>query len=184
MKYFPKISRGNVYLSPINSDDYEIITKWLNDSRITDWTHWTPRLITLQKEKESLQKINESWDYLLAIVKKDSDELLWLTSLFKINRINKTAELWISIWEIEEHNKWYWADAINALLSFAYNTLNLYNICLWVKSFNKKAIACYKKCWFQETWVRHHAEYCNWERYDGILMEMLRPDWEAKNLSK
>ena len=36
MKYFPKVSRGNIYLSPINANDYEIITKWLNDSRITD----------------------------------------------------------------------------------------------------------------------------------------------------
>ena len=37
MKYFPKISRGNVYLSPLHLDDYEILTKWMTDSRITDF---------------------------------------------------------------------------------------------------------------------------------------------------
>ena len=36
MKYFPKISRGKVYLSPIHTDDYELFTKWMNDKRITD----------------------------------------------------------------------------------------------------------------------------------------------------
>jgi hypothetical protein len=36
MKYFPKVSRGNVYLSPIHTDDYELFTKWMNDKRITD----------------------------------------------------------------------------------------------------------------------------------------------------
>jgi hypothetical protein len=36
MKYFPKISRGKIYLSPVHSEDYEIFAKWMNDSRITD----------------------------------------------------------------------------------------------------------------------------------------------------
>jgi hypothetical protein len=36
MKYFPKISRGSIYLSPVNADDFEIFTKWMNDSKITD----------------------------------------------------------------------------------------------------------------------------------------------------
>ena len=181
MKYFPKISRGKVYLSPINLEDYETFVKRSNDSRITDWTHWTPRMVSLQSWKSYLEEVSKNWDYQFAIVKKDDDKFLWVIWLYNIRRINQTAELWIMIWEFDEHSKWYWADAINALLSFAYNTLNLYNISLWVKTFNKKGIACYKKCGFQETWIKHHCEYCNWERYDLILMEMLRPDWQEKN---
>ena len=184
MKYFPKISRGNIYLSPINPEDYEIFVKRSNDSRITDGTHWTPRMVTLQSWKSYLEEIVKNWDYQFAVIRKEDDKFLWIIWLHRLNRINQTAELWIMLWEVEEHNKWYWTDAINALLLFAYNTLNLYNICLWVKSFNKKAIACYKKCGFQEIWIRHHAEYCNWERHDWILMEILQPDRKAKNLSK
>ena len=67
------------------------------------------------------------------------------------------------------------------MLSFAYNTLNMYNIYLRVKSFNKKAIACYKKVWFEEIWTRHHCQYCDGEWYDLVSMEMLRPDWQEKN---
>ena len=181
MKYFPKISRGNVYLSPLNPEDYEILTKWMNDSRITNGPHWGPRMITLQKEKSYLEKLPNNREYEFAIVRKNDDKLLWLTWLFRVNHINQTAELWITIWEFDEHNKWYWTYAINALLSFAYDTLNLYNISLWVKSFNGKAIACYKKCWFQEVWIKHHCEYCDWERYDCILMEILKSDWQEKN---
>jgi hypothetical protein len=36
MKYFPKISWGNIYLSPSNIEDAEQITKWLNNMHITD----------------------------------------------------------------------------------------------------------------------------------------------------
>jgi hypothetical protein len=36
MKYFSKISRGKVYLSPSNIEDAEKITKRLNNMYITD----------------------------------------------------------------------------------------------------------------------------------------------------
>jgi len=181
MKYFPKISRGNVYLSPIHIDDYEIFTKWMNDSRITDWITTWSKIFSLDWEKAWLENVAKSWDCNLAIIRKDGDKLLWTVWLFHIDHINQSAELWISIGDFDEHSKWYWADAINAMLSFSYNTLNLYNIYLQVKSFNKKAIACYKKVWFQEIWTRHHCQYCNGEWYDLVIMEMLKPDWQERN---
>lgn len=180
MKYFPKISRGNIYLSPINLEDYDTFVKRSNDSRITDWTHWTPRMVSLQSWKSYLEKTSNNWDYEFAIIRKSDDKFIWVTWLYRIHRVNQTAELWIMIWEFDEHNKWYWTDAVNALLCFAYNTLNLYNVSLWVKTFNKKGISCYQKVWFKEVWMKHHCEYCNWERYDLILMEMLKPDWQEK----
>ena len=181
MKYFPKISRGNVYLSPVHSDDYEIFTKWMNDKRITDWITTWPRIISISSEKDWLESVQKTGEYNLAIIRKDWDKLLWTVGLFHIEQINQAAELGISIWDFDEHNKWYGADAINAILSFAYNTLNLYNVYLKVKSFNKKAIACYKKVWFQEIWTMHHCQYCNGEWHDMIIMEMLKPDWQKKN---
>ena len=153
----------------------------MNDSRITDWITTWPMIFSLDGEKLWLEKVAKSWDCNLAIIKKDGDKLLWTVGLFHTEYINQTAELGISIWDFDEHNKWYGADAINAILSFAYNTLNLYNIYLKVKSFNKKAIACYKKVWFQEIWTMHHCQYCNGEWYDMIIMEMLKPDWLEKN---
>lgn len=180
MKYFQKISRGNIYLSPINLEDYDTFVKRSNDSRITDWTHWTPRMVSLQSWKSYLEKTSNNWDYQFAIVRKNDDKFIWVIWLYRINRINQTAELWIMIWEFDEHNKWYWTDAINALLCFAYNTLNLYNVSLWVKTFNIKGIRCYQKVWFKEVWMKHHCEYCNGEWCDLILMEMLKPDWQEK----
>ena len=85
------------------------------------------------------------------------------------------------IWDVQEHGKWYWSDAINAILSYAYNTLNLYNINLWVRSFNEKAIACYSKCWFRKVWTKHHCVYYNGKWYDHLFMEILKPNWIKKN---
>lgn len=181
MKYFPKVIWEKIYLSPVNPEDYELFAKWNNDSRITDWTHWTPRMISLQKQKEFLEESSKNDSYQFAIVKKDDNNPIGILWLHKVNRINRTAVLWIMIWEFDEHNKWYWTDAVITLLWFAFNTLNLNNILLDVKSFNKKAIACYKKCGFKEIWTRHQCEYCNWERHDLVFMEILKSDREKKN---
>ena len=181
MKYFPKVSRGNIYLSPVNSEDYEILTKWMNDNRIADFIPMGSKIATIEWEKTWLDSVSKNWEYTFAIVKKDGDKFIWTVSLHWIDYINQSATLWIMIWDVQEHGKWYWSDAINAILSYAYNTLNLYNINLWVRSFNEKAIACYNKCWFKKVWAKHHCVYHNGKWYDHILMEILKPNWIKKN---
>ena len=73
MKYFPKITRGNVYLSPLNTEDYEILTKWLNDNKISDWVNNTKAILSLTSEKIFLENISRNEDQTikaLAIIKK------------------------------------------------------------------------------------------------------------------
>ncbi len=184
MKYFPKISRGNIYLSPINIEDYEILTKWMNDTRITDWVNNTKSVLSIVSEKNFLESISRNEDpsvKCLAIIKKDGDKLLWIVDLWKINYIDQIATIWISIWDFEEHNKWYWSNALNAILLYWFHTLNLQNIDLHVYDFNEKAIACYKKVWFKEYWRRNKCHYCNGKFYDELYMEIMKSDREEKN---
>jgi hypothetical protein len=49
MKYFPKISRGNVYLSPTNIEDAEKITKRLNNMYITDLFQVSHKIYGIEK---------------------------------------------------------------------------------------------------------------------------------------
>ena len=184
MKYFPKISRGNIYLSPINIEDYEIMTKWMNDYRITDWVNNTKTILSIQKEKEFLENISRGEDpstKALAIIRKKWDKLLWMVDLWRINYIDQIATIWIWIWDFEEHNKWYGADALNAILLYWFHTLNLRNIDLHVFSFNEWAIRCYQKVWFKEYGRRKEMHYCNWKFRDEIYMDITKSEREEKN---
>ena len=183
MKYFPKVSRGNVYLSPINPEDCEIWTKCMNDTRITDGINQTKAIISLDSEKEFLEKYSKDSDSTKAftIVNKSNDEMLWIIDLWDINHIDQTARLGVSIWNVEEHNKWYWTDAINAVLLFWFHTLNLRNIDLHVFAFNQGAIKCYQKVWFKEYGRRKETHYCNWKFRDEIYMDITKIDREKKN---
>lgn len=178
MKYFPKLIWEKVYLSPLNPEDAEIMTKWMNNMEITNGTHKSPQIFWLAQCKNRLENSTKWNSFPFAIIEKNWDKLIWTTTLDSVNFINQTASLGIMIWDIQNHNKWYGEDAINTLLDFWFNTLNLYNIYLWVKSFNKGWIACYKKCGFKEIWTRHHCEYCQWEWHDLIFMELMKPDRE------
>lgn len=183
MKYFPKISRGKVYLSPINPEDYEFWTKYMNDTRISDGINQTKVILSINKEKQFFEKYSQdsSDTKAFTIVNKSNDKMLWIIDLWDINHIDQTARLWVSIWNVEEHNKWYWTDAINAILLFWFHTLNLRNIDLHVFSFNVSAVRCYEKVWFKEYGRRKETHYCNWKFRDEIYMDITKNEREKKN---
>ena len=184
MRYFPKVSRGNVYLSPLNTEDYEVLAKWMNDSRITDWVNNTKAILSITSERNFLENISRNEDptlKALAIIKKEGDKFLWIVDLSRINHIDQIATIWISIWDYDEHNKWYWADALNAILLYWFHTLNLRNIDLHVFAFNQWAIKCYQKVWFKEYGRRKDMHYCNWKFRDEIYMDITKSEREKKN---
>jgi len=177
MKYFKKLEYWNIYLSPVNTEDYELFTKWINDNRISDWINHTKSVYWIEAEKSYFEEVAKNLDPSIKcfeIIRKEDDKVLWICDLQKIDYIDWTATIWIFIWEVDEHNKWYWTDSLKALLWFWFNTLNLRDIELHVFSFNEPAIKCYTKVWFKEYWRRINSHYCNWKYYDEILMNITK----------
>ena len=97
MKYFKKVQRGKIYLSPINSEDYEVMTQWMNDPRVTKGITMHSKIISLEKEKNRLESVAKEGEYTLAIVKQENDELLGTIGLYHLDQLNQIAELGIFI---------------------------------------------------------------------------------------
>ncbi|MDR2190211.1 MAG: hypothetical protein LBP53_03300 [Candidatus Peribacteria bacterium] len=84
MKYFPKIVGEKVYLSPLHPEDYELFTKRMNDSNITDGTGGTCFLCTLTGERRRVEEMmaNTKGDIcIFSIIRKEDDQLLGNISL-------------------------------------------------------------------------------------------------------
>ena len=62
MKYFKKLIGERIYLSPRNSEDAEIFTKWMNDFEVTDYTGRSAAIMTLDAEKKYLENKNLETD--------------------------------------------------------------------------------------------------------------------------
>lgn len=97
MKYFKKVQRGKIYLSPVNTEDYEVMIQWVNDPRATKGITIHSKIISLEKEKNRLESVAKEGDYTLAIVKQENDELIGTIGLYNLDQINQLAELSIFI---------------------------------------------------------------------------------------
>lgn len=177
MKYFKKLVGDRIYLSPRNSEDIEIFTKWLNDFQVTDYTGRSSQILTLDGEKQYLEQPNSEGVY-FAIVTLDNDEMIGTVSLEKIDHLNRTATLGIFIGEAEYRNKGYGTEAINLILDYGFNYLNMYSIELRVLEFNDRAAACYKKCGFKEMGRRRKEKFINGKYYDTIYMDILKEEFD------
>ncbi len=96
MKYFKKLVGEKVYLSPMNPDDNEKYTKWLNDANITRFLSIHNHMVSLQGEKEYLEKMSRS-DTNFSIVKCENDELMGNIAFDEIDYKNGNATLGIFI---------------------------------------------------------------------------------------
>ena len=56
MKYFKKLLGEKIYLSPRSTEDVKKFTEWLNDFETTDYLGRSGALVTIESEKEYLEK--------------------------------------------------------------------------------------------------------------------------------
>jgi len=171
MRYFKKIIGERIYLSPMNKEDVEIYTKWLNDEEVAVNLGQYAKVITLNNEQKTLENMTTD-GYNFAIVKND-DTLIGNISLMNIKHTSRSAVTGLFIGEKENRGNGYGTEAMRLILDYGFNTLNLHNIMLNVYSDNKQAIACYKKVGFIEFGRRREACYKNGRYVDDVHMDIL-----------
>jgi len=174
MPYFEKIPGERIYLSPMDPNDLEIYTKWMNDIEVTRWLTMHSSVLSLPAERAWLEvATKDTNNYQFAIVLRDGNRLIGNIGLMDVQQINRRATLGIFIGEAEDRSKGYGSEAIKLLLGYCFNWLGLRNIDLHVNSGNARAIACYKKAGFIEYGRRHGAVFADGRWHDDVLMEAL-----------
>ncbi|MFP4461794.1 MAG: GNAT family N-acetyltransferase, partial [Thermotogota bacterium] len=84
MQYFKKLKGKRIYLSPINIEDVEQYTEWLNDLDVTIALGNPGVLYGREKEKEAVERmIKDGNDF--AIITNDEDHLIGNCGLFSVS---------------------------------------------------------------------------------------------------
>ena len=179
MKYFKKLIGERIYLSPMNIEDAEKYVEWLSDFRTSDGTGKSANLLTVEAERKWIESTLDSNEMVFAIVSLENDKLIGNCAIMKVDYKDRTCELGIFIGEEENRNKGYGAEALQLLLDFGFNYQNMPNIHLTVKSFNERAINCYKKIGFKEYGRRRESEFVNGNYYDRVYMDILDSEFEG-----
>jgi len=176
--YFRLLSGKRCYLSPIDPDDAEKFTRWLNDPEVTINLQRYNRAITLREEREALAQLAKGHNY--SIVDAVSGALIGNCGFMDVDHRNQTAEAGIFIGDKAFWGKGYGSEALALLADFGFRRLNLRNIMLKVYSFNARAQACYKKVGFQEIGRRRQSLRRNLEVYDIIFMDLIPEDFYGR----
>jgi RimJ/RimL family protein N-acetyltransferase len=176
--YFKKLLGKKCYLSPIDVNDVEIFTEWLNDLEVIKYLILYPQIISIENEKGFLEKLSKEHTY--SIIDNNTNELIGNCGYGDIDNLNQTGEVGIFIGNKKYWNKGYGTEALSLLLDYGFKALNLHNIFLKVYSFNERAIKCYEKIGFETIGKRREALLRGKERYDIILMDILHNDFYKK----
>ena len=175
MKYFRKLEGERVYISPMNPEDAETYTKWLNNPNINQYLSVHNSLISVSGEQDYINKFCKE-EFHLAIIKKENDELIGNIGLEQLDYKNGTAELGIFIGDEDNLGKGYGSEAVKLITEFAFKELRLHSLYLRTYDFNKRAIKSYEKCGFKEFGRRHESEFIHGKYHDVVYMEIINKE--------
>ena len=178
MKYYKKLVGDRIYLSPRNTEDYEIFAEWLNDPQVADYIGRSGQIMTNEGEKEFLEK-NNNPEATFSIIDINTDKIIGSVGIEYINHLNRSGTLGIFIGDENYRNNGYGTEAIRLVLEYGFKYLNLKNINLDLVSANERAYRCYQKCGFKEYGRRRKCYFINGKYYDKISMDILDEEFEG-----
>lgn len=181
--YFKKITGKRIYLSPRGAEDYLKFTEWLNDMEVTRGLLTSHMVYTAEAEKRYLESDLGPEERSFAIIDMETDKIIGTCGLMNIDFINRHAELGIFIGDKDYWNDGYGTEAINLLLDFGFNILNLHSTMLKVYSFNDRAINCYKKVGFKEVGRLREYKIILGNKYDEVIMDILSCEFKSDVIS-
>ncbi|MDR2445751.1 MAG: GNAT family N-acetyltransferase [Treponema sp.] len=177
--YFKKLVGRKCYLSPIDENDAEKFTGWLNDLELIINLGIYNGVFNVENEKELLKNLSKEQSY--SIIDLENDELIGNCGFLDIDHLNQTAETGLFIGNKNYWDKGFGGEALTLLLDYGFKALNLNNIMLKVYSFNKRAIRSYEKVGSKIIGKRRNASRRGKETYDVIFMDILEKEFYENN---
>jgi UDP-4-amino-4,6-dideoxy-N-acetyl-beta-L-altrosamine N-acetyltransferase len=172
-------------LRELERKDIEIINRWRNDPALIECLGAPFRFINMDVDQRWYdQYMNARNSCVRCAVVDESDEILGLVSLMSIDNVNRSAHLHIMIGGAENRGKGIGTFAVKALISHAFNNLNLRRIELGVLTTNAAAIRLYEKTGFVREGVKRQCVYKNGKYVDQIMMGLLRSDFVGADAEK
>jgi RimJ/RimL family protein N-acetyltransferase len=170
-----------VYLRALNVEDYLKTYEWRKDPTYTKGVTSQVRFVSLETEKrwiESTIKKHEKGDEVrLAIVKKETDNLIGLISLTNINYVNRNAEIEYMIGPTKQRGQGYTIGALAQLLSYAFNELGLERVSGTILEDNKNSLRFAKLWRFEREGVLRNAVFKNGAFKNLIAVSLLNDEF-------
>ena len=111
------------------------------------------------------------------------DKLIGFVILMSVNHVHGDAFVGIGMGDPDYRGKGYGTDAMNLVLRFAFQELNLHRVSLDAVATNARAVRSYEKCGFVHEGQTRGTEFRNNIRDNLVSMGILRTEWERKQIA-
>ncbi len=173
--------KGNkVKLGPVKREFIDYYLKWMNDPELTQYLMMY-RPLTREMEEDwfnSLKNRDDFFIFAILLFNQDEIEKLLGNCSIDVDWKNRVGTCGIIIGEKTYQGKGYGTEAMELLVNYGFNTLNLNRIQLETFSFNIRALKSYQKVGFKEEGIRRQAIYVNGEYHDAIMLGILKNEYQ------
>ena len=160
-----------VILREIEEEDLNLIVKWRNNPEIIRGFFSYLPLSKVKQRKWYEKYLNDDTQQTFIIELKKEKTPIGTVGLTNIDYKNQKAELGILI-DRSYQNKGLGKEALNLLIKFAFDEMNIRKIKALVFKENEPAIKLYKSCEFIEEGILKKEVYKNGEFKDVMIMAL------------
>jgi RimJ/RimL family protein N-acetyltransferase len=168
-----------VRLRAYEKSDISTILQFLNDPEVKRLMNpGIPYPITVEDEEKWLasnSSLKETYSF--AIETLEDGKYIGGCGINEINWKNSWATIGIFIGDKNYWGRGYGTDAIDTLVKFIFEQLNINKIKLEVFSFNERAINSYKKVGFKVEGVLREELFRDGKYHDILIMGLLRKEY-------
>lgn len=160
------ITGEKTIIKGITKKSVEEIYQWVNTEELRSFTGTVYPVSEYEHEDWIKRQVTSYDSKLFIIADKNSGTNIGTIGLKNFDWINRNVELFISIGNYPSDNRGgYGSDAVNTLVSYCFQRLNLHKVYLRVFESNKRAISCYEKVGMHKegVLVDHHYQEGHYE---------------------
>ncbi len=168
--------------------DAPVMTTWARNSEFVRMLDADPTqpwsLAGTRKELEEMASRERPNSVHLMICTLADDQAIGFISLGGINWVHGSAWVGIGIGDPAFWGKGYGTEAMQLLLRYAFDELNLWRVNLNVFEYNERAVRSYIKTGFVVEGRARHMFMREGRRWDFIYMGILRDEWARRQVDQ
>lgn len=162
----------------------EAFSRWSRNSEYIRLLDNDPaKLWSVKKVKEGIEKELEQDDtggIMYSIHLLEEDKLIGFIGLWGFGKPSGEAWVGIGMGEPEFWGRGYGTEAMQLILQYAFQELNLHRVTLGVFEYNQRAIRSYEKAGFVHEGRIRKEVLREGKRWDALQMGILREEWAAR----
>jgi len=169
-----------VYLRLLAKEDLQDRVSWINDEENiqTLLFDWPTSLDKTQKWFSNVVFDNTKLN--LSIVDIETDELIGMTGLLNVDRINHHAQLYITIGNKKYRGQHVPDEVIPLVLNYGFTELELKKIYLYTLPNNERGRHVYERNGFKLDGVLRQQVYCRGKQQDLYVHSILKDEFEER----